>query len=123
MTSCKPLPKSLIAAAFCALLITGAGGAFAHSTKEMTVPADGASLSEPPAVVAMEFDAPMRVTTISLTSSSGDTIGFEESTGPAPVKRYEAVPPMLDPGRYEVEWRGLSSDGHTMEGSFGFTVE
>jgi hypothetical protein len=114
------LAAAVIVAA-CAF-VTGGSGAFAHSATETTVPADGAILQEPPERVAMEFDGPMRITVIRLLSDGGP-IDFEETSGTDAVTRYEATPPTLGPGTYEVEWRGLAEDGHPMHGSFGFTVE
>jgi methionine-rich copper-binding protein CopC len=35
---------------------------------------------------------------------------------------FHAVPEALGPGRYTVEWRGLASDGHAMQGSFSFEI-
>jgi len=117
------LQRLLFAAIVPAIVLTGGGEATAHSQKKDTLPPDGASLSRPPDLIAMQFDAPTRVTTISLTSAKGDAIPFEARDGLEPVIRYEAVPPALEPGRYAVTWRGLSDDGHPIEGSFAFTVE
>ncbi|MEL6211890.1 MAG: copper resistance protein CopC [Pseudomonadota bacterium] len=35
---------------------------------------------------------------------------------------FVATPAALSTGEYTVEWRGLSGDGHPMQGSFSFTV-
>lgn len=119
MTTRTGLAAALLAAGLA--LAPDAG--FAHATKETTVPSDGAALAGPPPVIAMEFDAPMRITVISLRSADGAAIDFEAVAGPAATTRYEARPPALAPGRYSVEWRGLADDGHPMRGSFGFTVK
>ena len=98
-----------------------AGHAHAHSKSEETVPADGATVASVEAI-EMRFDAPMRVTVVTL-SRDGDDIDVERETGMEPATEFRARPGAdLAPGPYRVEWRGLSEDGHVMQGSFGFTV-
>ena len=97
------------------------GAATAHSRSETTVPADGATVKAV-GTIEMRFDAPMRVTAVKLLRS-GDEVAIDRETGMVAVKAFRAVPAAdLAPGEYEVEWRGLSDDGHVMQGSFGFTV-
>ena len=110
------------AAIVAATMIVMTGAAFAHSKQEVTVPHDGAVLAGPPDVVSVAFDAPMRITVIHLTSEAGDTFGLERSDDMRPVTEFRAIPPLLPNGRYTVEWRGLSADGHAMKGRFSFEV-
>ena len=106
-----------------AVLVTlAAGEIHAHSKQETTFPEDGAVLAVAPDFVSLSFDAPMRITMISLTSEAGDTFDLERSDAMEPVTELRATPPPLPEGRYTVEWRGLSSDGHPMKGSFSFEV-
>jgi len=83
-----------------ALLVLAATttGALAHSKAEQTTPANEATVAEVDAI-EMRFDDPMRVTAITLTGPDGD------------INR-----------AYTVDWRGLSSDGHPMQGTFSFTI-
>jgi len=106
-----------------AVTLLAAGEALAHAQSKSTTPADGAVLADAPATIAMTFDSPIRVTAVSLTDADGRTIPFASSDGAASTSRYEATPPRLDAGRYTVDWRGLSDDGHPMQGRFSFTVE
>ena len=103
-----------------ATLATGA--AVAHSKQEVTFPADGAVLATSPDVVSMRFDAPMRITVISLTSETGGTFDLGRSDGMQPVTDFRATTPVLPDGRYTVDWRGLSLDGHPMKCRFSFEV-
>ena len=105
-----------------AVMLAVAGAAFTHSKQEVTVPHDGAVLAAPPDVVSIAFDAPMRITVIRLTSEAGDTFELERSDDMRPVTDFRATPPVLPNGRYTVEWRGLSADGHAMKGHFSFEV-
>jgi len=105
-----------------AVMVAVTGVAFAHSKQEVTVPHDDAVLATPPDVVSIAFDAPMRITVIRLTSEAGDTFELERSDDMQPVTDFRATPPVLPNGRYTVEWRGLSADGHAMKGRFSFEV-
>lgn len=107
--------------AFAAAVLMSAS-AFAHSGKQETVPADGATLDSAPARIVLRFDGPMRITSLTLASGDGE-VPLESEHGTDPVTEYVAEPQAeIAPGDYEVDWRGLSADGHPMEGAFGFTV-
>ena len=104
------------------LVFLATGTAFAHSKQELTYPEDGAVLPAPPDIVSMTFDAPMRITLIRLTGEAGGTFDLERSDGIRPVTDFRATPPVLPNGRYTVDWRGLSQDGHPMKCRFSFEV-
>ena len=113
---------ALGSAVLVAIVMSVAGKIYAHSKEETTFPEDGAVLAAAPDVVSMSFDAPMRITMIQLASEAGDTFALERSDAMEPVTEFRATPPPLPEGRYTVEWRGLSSDGHPMKGSFSFEI-
>ena len=95
--------------------------AFAHSKSEATTPADGATVTEVPEL-SMRFDDPMRIISVTLTSSDGD-VEIERETGMDPATEFRALPlEQLAPGSYRFDWRGMASDGHPMQGGFSFTV-
>ncbi|WP_226689772.1 MULTISPECIES: copper resistance CopC family protein [Ruegeria] len=95
--------------------------AAAHSKSEATTPADGATVTNAPEI-SMRFDDPMRIISITLTSSDGD-VEIERETGMDPATEFRAMPlEELAPGSYRFDWRGMASDGHPMQGSFSFTV-
>jgi copper resistance protein C len=109
---------NIIAGLMVAMLATGAS---AHSKAEETTPANDATVKTVNAI-EMRFDDPMRVTAISLTGPGG-ALDMERETGLDPVTEFRALPPAdLPKGDYTVDWRGLSTDGHPMQGSFTFTV-
>ena len=109
----------LIAA--CALCLV-AGTAVAHSKKETSHPKDGASLAQAPETIAMSFDTPIMITMFRITQPDGEELPFEGGVM-TPVTEYEVVPSAMTSGDYSVEWRGLSEDGHPVEGTFSFSVE
>lgn len=112
--------KSRLLLAIVASLLSGA--AFAHSDKEGTTPVDGAQLTETPEMIHMVFDNPMRITVVRLVDANGAEMPMERGTGLEPSLEFHAEPEPLSPGRYTVEWRGLASDGHAMQGSFSFEL-
>lgn len=109
-----------------ALIVTIASSwqsVFAHSGYETTAPVDGAVLSETPREVAIVFDKPMRITTISLTDDAGNTFDVMRSDDMRPITHFKGIPSFLPAGNYTFRWRGLSEDGHSMKGEFSFEVE
>lgn len=98
-----------------------ATGGYAHSGVEDTTPANAATVKAVE-VIEMRFDEPMRVTAITLTGEDG-AIEIKRETGMDAVTEFRALPTVALPaGVYTVDWRGLSTDGHPMQGMFGFTV-
>lgn len=114
--------KSLVFTPMIALFLS-TGPAAAHSTKEATIPADGATLTASPPEIALRFDMPMRVTMLRLTDAAGAEAPLTREGGMVPAVEVTATPGSLAPGAYTVEWRGLAADGHAMSGRFGFTLE
>ncbi|MEO0945311.1 MAG: copper resistance CopC family protein [Pseudomonadota bacterium] len=103
------------------LLAFAATQVSAHSESQGTTPADGATVTEVPEL-SMRFDDPMRIITVTLTSSDG-TVDIERETGMDSGLEFRAAPTEpLAPGDYMFDWRGMASDGHPMQGSFSFTV-
>lgn len=95
--------------------------AAAHSKSEATTPADGATVTEVPEL-SMQFDDPMRIISVTLSSPDGD-VEIKRETGMDPANEFRAIPlEELAPGSYRFDWRGMASDGHPMQGSFSFTV-
>ena len=111
----------LIFAAISALALS-AGVVFAHSKKETSHPADGAALTEAPEIIGMSFDTPIMITMFRITGTDGAEMPFEGGEL-APATDYQVVPAELSSGNYSVEWRGLSEDGHPVEGTFSFSIE
>lgn len=86
--------------------------------KDQTVPA--------PTTIRLWFSlAPeMAVTTVTLADASGKSVALSRAhrtnADGAPVEA--DIRQALAPGRYTVEWKTSSRDGHPMKGAFSFTV-
>lgn len=100
-----------------------AAAAHAHSSKEIVTPAENAAVAGSPPAIAMEFDSAMRITQISLTDAAGKAYALSRTDRMQPVELFSAAPQALLPGQYTVKWRGISLDGHTMEGGWSFSVK
>ena len=104
-------------------VVMAPGLALAHSEARHGAPADGETLSAPPEVVRLNFGGPMRITVLKLVGPAGE-VPLARTDGMQPVTTLEARPEgELGAGAYEIEWRGMSADGHIMEGTVDFQIE
>jgi methionine-rich copper-binding protein CopC len=113
------IPRTCLAAT----LAFAAPAALAHSEKEIVTPAENAAVAGSPPMIGMVFDEAMRITQIRLTDQGGKSHALRRTDRMQPVIDFEAAPQTLPPGAYTVEWRGISLDGHTMDGRWSFTVK
>ncbi len=112
--------RILAMTALTAFLATGAG---AHSPVESTAPASGSVVAGVPAEISLSFAGGMRLTRVGMVHQDhgpvqldlGDQTGFD---------RVFVLPLQnMGPGSYRIEWRGLGTDGHVMQGEFSFQAE
>ncbi|MGY1858242.1 copper resistance CopC family protein [Modestobacter sp. SYSU DS0290] len=104
------------------LLGSGAAPARAHDGLVGSTPAAAAALPAAPSTVQLEFSgAPLPLgTRVLVTGPDGPvSAGEPEIRGTTVVQALAAEVPA---GDYTVQWRSTSSDGHPVEGSYGFTV-
>lgn len=112
-----------IRTALTAALLLLAGPVLAHSQKEVVVPPENATVKGSPPAIEMSFDTAMRITQIRLVDSAGKSFLLNRTDRMAPVTKFSAKPATLSPGAYNVEWKGISVDGHAMEGKWSFKVQ
>jgi methionine-rich copper-binding protein CopC len=95
----------------------------AHDRLVSSDPADGVVLDAPPASVTLQFSGEVLPTgaQVVLTDASGADVGAgaPQVAGTAVTA---ALPADLAAGAYTVAWRVVSSDGHPIEGTLGFTL-
>lgn len=109
-----------VAGAGVVLAVAFGGAAGAHADLARSDPADGSTLSAPPAAVRAWFTEAVDTGTLAVE----DAAGREVARGGERLEKDGlslALPP-LAPGAYTVKWRLLSVDGHPVAGTFGFTV-
>ena len=103
-----------------------AGSAWAHAHLLSADPS-GAAVAASPTSLTLGFSEGLEIgfTGISLTSASGAAI-LTRSAHLAPGDHKVLVIPLaqpLGPGAYTVRWHALSTDGHTTQGTYSFTVK
>lgn len=100
-----------------------APAARAHDVLIATDPEDAATLDAAPSAITLTFNnSPLDVgSAIIVADSAGETVA--EGTGTVSGTDVVLELDELAAGDYEVQWRVASSDGHPIEGTFGFTVE
>jgi methionine-rich copper-binding protein CopC len=103
------------------LTVTSAVPAGAHDQLEASEPPADAELTAPPVEVVLSYSADLVATGTQVVVTTPDGDVDAEVTVDGPEVR-AALPPDLPGGAYEVAWRVVSSDGHPIEGTFGFTV-
>lgn len=104
------------------LLVVGVAPADAHDILIRTSPVDGSTVARLPDVIVLTFDEPGEAdgTVIAVTGPDGNV-----ASGPAVLidsDVRQAVGPGSPAGRYTVDWRVVSADGHPVDGSFTFTA-
>ena len=105
-----------------AVLALSPVSATAHSLLIASVPSADAVVNEAPAVT-LRFNNRIekKLSQIRLVPARGDGQVLPLRTE-GPVDTLEAPLPRLAAGRYRIEWRVLSTDGHVVNGAFGFSL-
>ncbi|WP_249999354.1 copper resistance CopC family protein [Actinoplanes sp. M2I2] len=110
------------AAAFLVVALPGVP-AWAHAQLASAVPAPDAALSTAPAAVTLTFNEQLNpeFTTIVVSDAGRQRVPASAPavSGAAGTVRIEGA---LGEGAYTVAYRVVSTDGHTIQGSYGFTV-
>jgi methionine-rich copper-binding protein CopC len=107
-----------------ALVVAAASGAGAHSLLLESVPPAGATLTAPPRELMLRFNNRIERTLsrIRLVDDRGSDQPLVLTADGGSADRLTAAVPPLAPGRWRVEWRVLSTDGHVVSGRFDFTL-
>jgi putative copper export protein/methionine-rich copper-binding protein CopC len=99
-----------------------------HVELRSSSPGRDAVLAAPPDAVSLhltgEVDPALSRIEVTGPDGRGVMVGAVEHPGPDERDRLRvALSPVLEPGRYRVDWRIVSPDGHVVQGSFDFWVE
>lgn len=117
-------PRAILVGLLSAVaLVLGGTTASAHDTVLGTAPGDGETLTTAPTQVSVELSAvPQAIGSRMLVTSSDGTVLFDGE--PTITDRVASVelPAVANDG-YTVAWRLVSSDGHPIDGTFGFVVD
>jgi len=105
------------------VLVAGAASAQAHDVLRSTDPADGSTVAVAPDHVTLTFDQPAQKLGTEIVVTAAD--GTRVSVGQPSLTDTDVTQLLADTrpaGRYTVEWRVTSADGHPVSGTFTFTA-
>jgi len=100
--------------------------AFAHAKLQTSAPADGATVTAPPAELHLKYNEPVEVamSTIKITGPGDNAVATDKvSADPSDDKALVQALPKLAPGDYRVQWNTMGHDGHHTKGEIHFTVK
>ncbi len=97
--------------------------ALAHSPLESTTPTNEAIIAEVPLEVVFDFKGEIRLTRVTMTYADQAGIDLDLSEHDGFITEYAVPMQDMGSGNYVIEWRGLGSDGHALNGAFSFMVE
>ncbi|MDK3258747.1 copper resistance CopC family protein [Blastococcus capsensis] len=112
-----------VGAATALLLGAGVAPAAAHDGLVSSSPAADSTVDTAPPEVELRFSGPPLPLGTQVVVTGPD--GAEVSQGAAEIRDTAVVQPLAGTaaeGRYTVQWRSTSSDGHPLSGSYDFTV-
>lgn len=114
-----------LAAIVVALVVAGAGPAFAHAILLTTEPQPGGKFDTSPRSISLRFNETVEVSLggIRLFDGAGHRIDIGAPEHPnGDGNRVQSSMPKVDDGTYVVTWRVISADSHPVQGAFTFQV-
>ncbi len=114
------MKTSSVLVAVCLLVLSAVAQAHTH-LKEAT-PADKSIVNAAPTNVVLKFSEAAKVTALTLHHDGA----ADQKLTPSPdtaAAQITAALPKLTPGKYSVNWRVVSEDGHIMSGQLSFTFD
>ncbi len=104
------------------LMILGTA-TYAHSKISSTVPENEAVLVAAPVNVKIRFAKKVRLIKVEMNFSDQPSVRLDLGDQKSFATEFEVPLDQKGPGDYVISWRGLSIDGHAMNGEFMFVVE
>lgn len=120
--------KLLFATILLSILNSGTYGANAHAEIAKTSPTKNAILSQPPKSVWIEFGEALltldakKINSLKVTDSKGVRVD-KSPTIVRGARLTTKINGALKQGRYLVTYRAVSKDGHSVKGSYSFSVK
>ena len=117
------LRAALVALGAGLLLTLVAAPAYAHDELKSSNPGDQETLVAPPSAVVLTFEQPPVALGAQVVVTGPDGPVSAGSPRLAGAVVTQDVQPGAPAGRYTVEWRVTSDDGHPVSGTFAFTAQ
>ena len=96
-----------------------------HTMLVASEPAANSRLAASPSQLRLVYSEPVegKLSRVTIVPSSGAPIVLKPTADPKDVHGVIAPMTPLAPGKYRVEWRVVSADGHPVDGKFVFAIE
>lgn len=119
----RPRLPAALATLLVGLLALVAAPAQAHDVLLSTSPAADQTLGERPREIALTFNNDLLDSTqaVVVTDAAGQKVAEVPGVVTGPTATF-ALPTPLGDGSYRVTWSVVSSDGHRIDGEYGFSV-
>ena len=120
--------KLLLVTVVLSILNLGTHGANAHAEIAKTYPVKSAILSQSPKTVWIEFGESLltldakKINSLNVTDSQGKRVD-KSPTIISGARVTTKISGTLKRGKYTVSYRAVSKDGHTVKGSYNFSVK
>ncbi|MGQ0700714.1 MAG: copper resistance CopC family protein [Panacagrimonas sp.] len=120
-------PYTLISIGLFVVAMLLASPAWSHAALTKSIPGKREVLSHSPARIELQFNEKVEVkfSTVSLEAAGGAVLPLDRPA-PDPDNPYQlnvGIPKPLAAGKYSVNYRVLSQDGHILKNSYSFTVQ
>ena len=96
---------------------------YAHSPLKSIVPNDGVILNESPAEIKIYFKFSAKLLKVTLQKAEGSEVILSKEPLMKNSKNHSIPLPILEPGKYNFNWRAMSKDGHIIKGKSNFKLD
>lgn len=99
--------------------------ALSHTEIAFLSPENGSILSEAPNEIYIVYHYPVMITKFEMFKSDQDNENIQLSKNflMQSSDAHQIKLPSLKMGEYKIDWRALSEDGHTINGTFSFKIK
>jgi hypothetical protein len=126
MSTDRRIAAIALALLVAALAVLPASPAFAHVALTASTPAAGATVTEPPAAVELQFDGPLLAGgdhAVGLFDPAGGRVDDDQTVEVSDRAVRTGVGGLAATGPYTVRWLVVSGDGDPIEGTYSFTYD
>lgn len=99
------------------------GKVLAHTALAESVPGDGSTIAMSPEQLTLSFTEEVRLLKVGVTGSDNNAIDIGFTPNRDAKQLFAVALPNLPEDAYIVKWTVLGSDGHGVDGSFGFAID
>lgn len=105
------------------LLLATTQYSFAHTQLTQSVPPANAVLKNTPRALKLNFAEPVNLLSIQIKDGQSKKIPLKFKATRQASPHFHVATPELKKGRYKVEWKIQSQDGHIMTGQYSFRIQ